>query len=55
MNARRKLPPYGKALLDARYRGLAPRDLFVCMDDWRAEDIHIRELIERTGGERRAA
>jgi len=36
MNARRKLPPFGKALLDARYRGLAPRDLFVCLDDWRA-------------------
>lgn len=31
-----RLPPFGKALLDARYRGLAPRDLFICLDDWRA-------------------
>lgn len=35
MNTRR-LPPFGKAMLDARFKGLAPRDLFVCLDDWRA-------------------
>jgi hypothetical protein len=32
----RRLPPYGKALLESRFKGLAPRDLFVCLDDWRA-------------------
>jgi hypothetical protein len=32
----RHLPPFGKALLEARFKGLAPRDLFVCLDDWRA-------------------
>lgn len=41
----KRLPPFGRDLLAARYRGLAPRDLFVCLDDWRAFPGRVRVVL----------
>lgn len=43
--AQKRLPPYGRPILDARYAGLAPRDIFVCVDDWNAFAGRVRIVL----------
>ncbi|MBE7422232.1 MAG: hypothetical protein HS110_07345 [Zoogloeaceae bacterium] len=42
---RKRIPPYGQPILEARYKGLAPRDICVCLDDWKAFAGRIRIVL----------